>query len=172
MSIEDVEKDVRINFRVPESYREQLKEHFQGRTLSKWFRRVVEDELGITNDSPLSSKSLDYSKDTEVVAFRVSKDTYSTFKTMCDALATQPRKAMRGFLDKTKTLQDNKLFTGDSVPLFYAFLFIIDTMERQYLHLVDVKETPGAVGDFVLTRDGDKWQVVANGHQWTLFFSN
>lgn len=132
MSIEDLDKNVNVNFRVPLAYREALKQKAasQGINLSKFFRNCMDEALKSNDTSILPAKASDEKPDI-VVSLRMSHTDFKAFHEFCNRNHKDYGKVIRAFIC---TIADTQVtYEGTEVEntLFYLVLFLSSVMERE-----------------------------------------
>lgn len=132
MSIEDYDKSVNINFRVPASYREAVKQQAKdlGITTSMFFRQCIEKFLNEKHPLSIPSEVLNEQADT-VNSYSVSNALRESFVKFCNEYNYRSAEVQRGFVRTICTL----FMTEDTVPfsdtLFYLVLFLQNSMKKQ-----------------------------------------
>lgn len=137
MSIEDLDKNVNVNFRVPASYRDAMKTKAkqQGLNLSKFFRNCMDEAL---NEKETVHIPLDYlnADDEKIFSLRVSKEKLNTFQSLCSSMGRDAGKIIRAFI--YATLPDSSIGVTDS--LFYVIVFLENSLAGKGYKLSSLKE--------------------------------
>lgn len=132
MSIEDLDKNVNVNFRVPLAYREALKQKAasQGINLSKFFRNCMDEALNDNSTNVLPSKLLDKKPDI-VLSIRINDPDFYKFQDFCNKYHKDYGKVIRAFICTIADSFVNHKRTEIESTLFYLILFLSSVMERE-----------------------------------------
>lgn len=157
MSIEDLDKNVNINFRVPLAYREALKQKAasQGINLSKFFRNCMDEALKSNDTSVLPSKVSDEKPDI-VVSLRMSNTNFRAFHEFCNRYHKDYGKVIRAFIC---AITDNFITCKGAnmeSTLFYLILFLSSVMEREgfFPSLDDIQTIKATSEHPIIQEDG------------------
>ena len=138
MSIEDLDKNVNVNFRVPLAYREALKAKAaeQGINLSKFFRNCMDEAL--KKDKETLSIPIDYldAPDEKIFSLRVSRKKLEDFQHLFSSRGRDAGKIIRAFV--YSTLPDSALGVTDS--LFYLVIFLSNALHDKGFVLTSLQD--------------------------------
>lgn len=137
MSIEDLDKNVNVNFRVPLAYREALKAKAaeQGINLSKFFRNCMDEALNTQNKNFIPAKSK-ASRADKVFSMRIDDRTLTEFKELCDRKGLDYSKVVRSFV--VALLPSSDVTIDDC--LFYLVVFLRKALKEQGFILTDLRD--------------------------------
>lgn len=144
MSIEDLDKTVNINFRVPRAYREAVNEKAAelGISSSMFYRRCIENFLD--EKSPIKITSNPYAaKHGTVIGVGMSKDLRKSFVSYCNTHNYKASEVLRGFVYAIYGTIEHTEPLGIKDTLFYLMVFLQNSMKKQgYVSsLEDIRKT-------------------------------
>lgn len=139
MSIEDSDKNVNINFRVPLAYREALKEKAaeQGINLSKFFRNCIEREIQRTTSPAgfVPAIPLEEDRCKTMFAFRLNPTDLKNFEKFCELYHKDSGKVIRAFIHTVGMFLSEEGTQPTESLLFYLILFLQNEMKKQGYHM-------------------------------------
>ena len=139
MSIEDSDKNVNINFRVPLAYRKALKEKAaeQGINLSKFFRNCIEREIQRTTSPAgfVPAIPLEEDRYKTMFAFRLNPTDLKNFEKFCELYHKDSGKVIRAFIHTVGMFLSEEGTQSTESLLFYLILFLQNEMKKQGYHM-------------------------------------
>ena len=132
MSIEDLDKTVNINFRVPRAYREAVnaKAAELGISSSLFYRRCIEEFLDEKRSIKITSNPY-VEKHGTVIGVGMSKELRKSFVSYCNSHNYTASEVLRGFVYAIYGTVGNTTPLGIKDTLFYLMVFLQNSMKKQ-----------------------------------------